>query len=227
MKAVITISPASAISRATSPTRRMFSMRSASVKPEIAVEPVADVVAVEQEGVPAARRQLLLDEIGDGRLARPRQAGEPQHRRLLPLERGMRLAADVEMLAMDVVRPAKREVEHPGRDRRVGQLVDQDEAAERPVGRTVLDRIRLEDDLAVGRDLGNADARSGSSVFAARCSSVLTFTSYLGCVHGRRHRLRAELQPIAAAGKHLMLVHPDDGRFELVGDLRRIVGSGR
>ena len=32
MKAVITISPASVISLATSPTRRMFSMRSASVK---------------------------------------------------------------------------------------------------------------------------------------------------------------------------------------------------
>ena len=37
---------------------------------EVAVEPVADIVAVEQEGVPPARDELLLDQIGDGRLAR-------------------------------------------------------------------------------------------------------------------------------------------------------------
>ena len=51
-----------------------------------------------------------------------------------PLSAGVGLAADVQMLAMDVERAAKREVEHPAADRRVGQLVDQDEPAERPVG---------------------------------------------------------------------------------------------
>ena len=50
-----------------------------------------------------------------------------------PLIRGVGLAADVEVLAMDVERPAKREMDHPRGDRRVGQFVDQDEAAERPV----------------------------------------------------------------------------------------------
>ena len=51
-----------------------------------------------------------------------------------PFSVGVRLAADVEVLAVDVERPAQREMEHPACDRRIGQLVDQDEAAERPVG---------------------------------------------------------------------------------------------
>ena len=40
---------------------------------EVAVEPVAHVVAVEQVGVAAERVQLLLDQVGDGRLARARR----------------------------------------------------------------------------------------------------------------------------------------------------------
>ena len=51
-----------------------------------------------------------------------------------PFRRGMRLAADVEVLAMDVLRAAQREMEHARGDGGVGELVDQDEAAERAVG---------------------------------------------------------------------------------------------
>ena len=58
---------------------------------EVAVEAVAHVVAVEHVGVVARAVQLALDEVGDGRLARAGQAGEPQDRRLLALERGARL----------------------------------------------------------------------------------------------------------------------------------------
>ncbi len=52
---------------------------------EILVQPVADVVAVEQDGVDAAGMKLRLDEIGDGRFARARKAGEPEHGRGLML----------------------------------------------------------------------------------------------------------------------------------------------
>ena len=48
---------------------------------EVLVQPVADVVAVEQVGVTAERVQPLLDQVGDRRLARAGQAGEPQHAR--------------------------------------------------------------------------------------------------------------------------------------------------
>ena len=74
-----------------------------------------------------------------------------------PFRCGMGLAADVEVLAMDVQRAAQREMQHAAGDRRVGELVDQDEPAERLVGARALDRIRLEHDLAVGRELGHAD----------------------------------------------------------------------
>ena len=107
--------------------------------------------------MPPARGELLLDQIGDGRLARARQAGEPQHRRFLALDRRVGLAADVEMLAMDVERAAKREMDHPACDRGIGQLVDQDETAQRAIGAEAFDRIRLEHDLAVGGDFVNAD----------------------------------------------------------------------
>ena len=40
--------PASVISLATSPTRRMFSTRSTSVKPRSLVQPMPDIVAIEQ-----------------------------------------------------------------------------------------------------------------------------------------------------------------------------------
>ena len=50
---------------------------------QVLVEAVADVVAVEQEGVVAERVQPLLDQVGDRRLARARQAGEPQAARHL------------------------------------------------------------------------------------------------------------------------------------------------
>ena len=157
MKAVSTISPASAISRATSPTRRMFSIRSASVKPRSRLSPWRTLSPSSRKVWRPRATSFFSTRLAMVDLPAPRQAGEPQHRRLLALERGMRFAADVEVLAVDVERAAQREVEHPAGDRGVGQLVDQDEPAERAVGARALDRIRFEHDLAVGRDLGDAD----------------------------------------------------------------------
>ena len=71
---------------------------------EVLVEAVADVVAVEQVGVAAERVQPLLDQVGDGRLAGAGQAGEPEHARLLALERRARGLVDVERLPVDVLR---------------------------------------------------------------------------------------------------------------------------
>jgi hypothetical protein len=54
---------------------------------EVTVQPVADVVAVQQVSVLAEGQQTLLDHVGDRRLAGARQARQPQHRGLLSLER--------------------------------------------------------------------------------------------------------------------------------------------
>ena len=124
---------------------------------EVAVEAVADIVAVEQEGVPPARASFFSTRLAMVDLPAPDRPVNHSTAGFWPLMRGVGLAADVEMLAMDVERAPKREMQHSARDRGVGQLVDQDEAAERLVRARALDRIRLEHDLAVGRDLGDAD----------------------------------------------------------------------
>ena len=91
MKAVSTIRPASIISFAASPARRIFSTRSAAVKPRSLLRPEPDIVAVEQEGVAPARVELRLDQIGDGRFAGAGEAGEPEQFRLLLHQRGAAL----------------------------------------------------------------------------------------------------------------------------------------
>ena len=61
---------------------------------QILVEAEPDIVAVEQEGMPAARVKLGLDEIGDGRFARAAEAGEPEQFRPLLLEAGAQAGRD-------------------------------------------------------------------------------------------------------------------------------------
>ena len=96
---------------------------------EVAVEPVADIVAIEQHGVAAERKQLLVDDVGDRRLAGARQSGEPDDAGLLVLQRGAFGLADRQRLPGDVGGAAQREGDHPGRDRPVGVAVDHDEGA--------------------------------------------------------------------------------------------------
>ncbi|EEF93550.1 hypothetical protein CATMIT_01818, partial [Catenibacterium mitsuokai DSM 15897] len=110
---------------------------------QILVQTVADVVAVEDEGVVAERVQLLVDQVGDGRLARARQAGEPHAARLLPLGLGARGLVDVDRLPVDVLGAAQGEVERAGGDGGVGLAVDQDEAAELAIVAIGLERDRL------------------------------------------------------------------------------------
>jgi hypothetical protein len=59
---------------------------------QVAIQAMANVVAVEQIGVLAVGVQALLQQIGDGRFARPRQPGEPDALGLLVLLRGARAA---------------------------------------------------------------------------------------------------------------------------------------
>ena len=102
MNAVMTISPASVISLRDLADAADVLDAIGVGEAEILVQPVAHVVAVEQEGMPVHARQFLLDQIGDRRFAGAREPGEPQHRGLLVLQLGMRFARDVERLPMDV-----------------------------------------------------------------------------------------------------------------------------
>ena len=214
MKEHSTMSPASVMSRATSPTRRMFSTRSAVGEAEILVEAVADVVAVEHQRVDAARVQLRLDEIGDGRFAGAGEAGEPQDRRALMLERGARSRlVTLRSCRWTLVARRRPWVDHARRRRLVGGAVDQDEGA----GLAIVG-IGIEGDRLRRREVAERRPRSAPASSPASFSSVLTSIRCLQLGDGRRHRRGADLQQIGAARQQRLLAHPDDMRGELVGD---------
>ncbi len=133
--------PLSVISLATSPTRLMFSTRSASVKPRLRLEPMADIVAVQQHRVTRHGEQLLVDEIGDGGFSGAGQAGKPEYAWPLVLERGALILADEHRLPGDIGGSPQRECDHPRADGSVGVAVDNDEGARPLVG-----LIRIEHD---------------------------------------------------------------------------------
>ena len=68
--------------------------------------------------------KLLLDDVGDGRLARSGQPGEPEHARLLPLGAGALALVDIHGLPVNVLASPQREFDHAGTGGRVGVRVD-------------------------------------------------------------------------------------------------------
>ena len=82
-------------------------------KAQILVEPMPDIVAIEQDGMDAMRVKPRFDQIGDRRFARAGEAGEPQHGGLVMLDPGAVMLGDVQPLAVDIGRPAQ-----PKRDQR-------------------------------------------------------------------------------------------------------------
>jgi hypothetical protein len=147
--------------------------------------------------------------------ARTRQAGHPDHRRALALERGACLLVDVHVLQVDVVGAAQREVQHAGTDRVVRQAVDQDEAAGLAVG-----RVRVEGDRAVEREVAHADLVEVQLLGRQVLQGVDVYL-VLRLGDRRADGARAELQQIRAARQHGLVAHPHQGGFELVGDFGR------
>ena len=78
-------------------------------EPEVGVQTVPDVVAIEQVGVVTAAMKLALDQVGDRRLAGAGQTGEPQRGGLLLQRPGALELVDRDGLPADVVRTAQRE----------------------------------------------------------------------------------------------------------------------
>ena len=185
---------------------------------EIAVEAVAHVVAVEHVGVVAFAMQLGFDELGDGRLARCREAGEPDDAGALMLEARPRLLFDREVLGMDVGRTAQRERDHAGADRLVGVAVDDDEGAGLAVH-----LVRIEHHRHRGREIAQADLVDGEGAGRERLE-VVDVELVLDRGHRRRHPAVADPHEIGPAGKQRLRAHPDHMRGELVGDLRPAVG---
>jgi hypothetical protein len=74
--------------------------------------------------------QPLFHQIGNGRFASPRQAGQPQDHRFLVFHRGVMVARNIGGLPMDILRAAQGEVDQPRAHGAIGHLVNQDEPAQ-------------------------------------------------------------------------------------------------
>ena len=187
---------------------------------EIAVEAVADVVAVEDEGVAAQLVEAFLQRVGDGGFAGAGEAGEPEDAGRLRLLLGEGLAGHINRLPVDVGGAAEREVDQAERDRVIGLTVDQDEAAGQAV-----DHIGIKWDRLVKREGGDANLvefqRAGRG-FGHR----VDVDAVLGRVDGGRDGLGAGLQEIAPAREERAFDHPEQLDLELVGDFRRLGGGG-
>ena len=157
--------------------------------------------------------QLLLEQVGDGRLAGARQAGEPQHRRPLVLQFRTRSLGDVERLPMDVRGTAQRVEDHAGADRGVGQPVDQHERA----GHLVFGE-GIEGERRLHRDVADADLVE----FQRLCRLVGEIVDVDPVFQlGDRgvDLVRLGAHQIGAARQKRVFVEPDDVGGELVGDV--------
>src|SRR5208283_1141837 len=93
-------------------------------KSQILIEPVPNIIAVEQDGVDAMRVKPGFNEIGDRRFARAGKARKPYHGGFMMLDAGTVLLTDVKTLEMNVGRPAKTKGDHSRRRRGVGYAVN-------------------------------------------------------------------------------------------------------
>ena len=128
-----TTSPASAIRAATSPIRRTFSRAVGRREPEVGVEPVAHVVAVEDVGGAAGLEQAVATASASVDLPDPDSPVNHTVAPASPWRSQRRRPIDGGAVPGDVAGRSRRgERDHAGGDRLVGHLVDQHEAAGRP-----------------------------------------------------------------------------------------------
>ncbi len=112
-------------------------------------------------------------------------------------------------------------MQHARRHGGVGQLVDQDKAAQVAIG-----FIGLKGDVAVGRQIGHADSVQFQHLGRHMLQAV-DVDLVLGRLDIGRDGLGAQLQPVGAARQHGLVGHPHDGRLELIGRLGGGVGLGQ
>ncbi len=75
------------------------------IETEIATQAVAHIVPIQQIGVLALCRQRLLQRPRQGRFARPRQPGKPDHQRFLPFQFGPALFVHGMLVPHDITHP--------------------------------------------------------------------------------------------------------------------------
>ena len=134
---------------------------------------------------------------------------------------GVRVAIDVERLPVHIARTAQRKMQHARGNRRIADLIDQNEAAE-----LAAFLIGLEH-----QGLVRGQIRDANGIEAQRlCGKVfhrVDVDLILRAVDGRGRELRRELQPIRSTGQQFLIGHPHQRRFELIRHFGRILRGGK
>ena len=188
---------------------------------QVAVEAVADVVAVEHEAGAALFDQPLLERVGDRGLARPAQARQPERHRPLAEQpaRGPRTVTcptwrvrlrSSQSVASTLRTGATRSITIPAPTVKLVMRVDHDEAAGLPVARVFVAEDRAEEAASrCGR------SRSGASVSAGWRCSVLGSIRYLSSVNLPADGAGRVLDHILPVEPQRLLVHPDQHRLDI------------
>ena len=176
---------------------------------------MADVVAIEQVGMPTKFDQALLDEVGDGRLTGARQPREPEHRGLLLLLARPRLAVDAERLPTDIACAMQREVQQAESRRALCRPIDQYETTELAVSGMRGERDEAIEGQLADPDIIELEPLGREPLIGTRVDAVLER------VHAGARALRAELEIVLTTGQQRLVIHPHQRRLELVGHLER------
>ena len=127
----------------------------------------------------------------------------------------------VDRLPVDVVCSPQGEMQHSATNRVVGNAIDHDEAAGVPVVRVPVIRNR-----AIEIEVAHPDLVE-SERFCRYVFKRVHIDLVLGVSDGQADRECADLHQVRTPREHLLIVHPDDVSFELVGHRRRSLRAGQ
>lgn len=184
------------------------------------VQVMPQVLAIEHIHRAPHVEQLALDRVGQGALARTRQAAEQHGSRLLAETLGTLFGGYMSQLAVlgDAAMGHRLGDDHAGADGAVGQAVDDDESTGGAIAFvTIQGNRRVEADLDLA-DLVQLQ-RAGRALFQGVHIDLV-----MDAGNRARHIAGGALDVVLLARQHRLFGHPYQHGFEAVGDRRHVVG---
>ena len=160
-----------------------------------------------------------LDQVCNGRLAGAGQAGEPEHAGTLCLQRRPGVLCYRQHLLPDVHSATQRKIDRARGNGFVAIAVDENETSGLAnFGETIERHRRCRGDVA------HADLVERESVCGLVMKRFDVQTEFYRR-HACRHRANAYFEDVFPPRQQRLLAHPDQMRFELIGNLRPMLRS--